>query len=309
MDRIDSGNLHHTQGNCICRNHEVANIWISGMTEHHGEHEIFDRMWSREELFYNEGDVAKSRTFLELWESVKFQHLAEEFPKNPLRTLEVGCGSGGVSLYFHNTCGYDVELVDLSDEALSFAQHNFEIHGQKPLHATFRKDDATHLSYPDDTFDLVMSFGLLEHFTDIATPICEQMRVLKPGGLFFADIVTERFSVDTFARLPGMAKNMINAIMHGKFKGIGQACKIDFFENNYPLVRYCETVEKCGGKIQFARGNRPFTSLGRVPLLAPALLNFYKMPAVQRLWQDFDASGSAFSEFWGAGWWILAKKE
>jgi ubiquinone/menaquinone biosynthesis C-methylase UbiE len=279
------------------------------MTEHHGEHEIFDQMWSREEMFYNEGNVAGSRTFLELWESVKVKHLAEEFPENPVRTLEVGCGSGGVSLYFHNTRGYEVELVDLSDEALSFAQRNFEIHGRKPLHATFRKENAVNLSFPDNTFDLVMSFGLLEHFTDIASPICEQMRVLKPGGMFFADIVTERFSVDTFARLPGTAKNVINAVKHGKFKEIRQAFKIDFFENNYPLVRYLETIERCGGKIQFARGNRPFTSPGRMPLLAPALLNFYKLPAVQRLWKDFDTSGSKFSRFWGAGWWVLAKKE
>ena len=70
----------------------------------------------------------------------------------------VGCGSGGVSLYFHNTRGYEVELVDLSDEALSFARRNFETHGRKPLHTTFRKADATQLPYPDDVFDLVMSF-------------------------------------------------------------------------------------------------------------------------------------------------------
>ena len=278
------------------------------MTEHHGEHEIFGRMWSREEFFYNEGDVAKSRTFLELWESVKFRHLAEEFPDKPVNSLEVGCGSGGVSLYFHNTRGYYVELVDLSDEALSFAQRNFETHGKKPLHAIFRKADATCLPYPDDTFDLVMSFGLLEHFTDIAKPVSEQLRVLKPGGLFFADIVTGRFSVDTFGRLPGMAKKAIKSLAHGKFFELGQAGKIDFFENDYPLARYTGTVEKYGGKIQFARGNRPFTSLGRVPLLAPAMLRFYKSHAGQRLWQDFDKSGSAFSEFWGAGWWVLAKK-
>jgi ubiquinone/menaquinone biosynthesis C-methylase UbiE len=278
------------------------------MTEHHGEHEFFGQMWSKEEFFYNEGDVANSRTFPELWESVKFRHLAEEFPKNPIRTLEVGCGSGGVSLYFHNTRGYHVELVDLSDEALSFAQRNFETHGKKPLHASFKKADAAQLPYPDDTFDLVMSFGLLEHFTDIEKPVGEQLRVLKPGGLFFADIVTERFSVDTFARLPGMARKVITALAHGDFFGIGQAGKIGFFENNYPLARYLNKVEQCGGTIQFARGNRPFTSVGRVPLLAPVLLNFYKLPACQRLWQDFDKSGSAFSEFWGAGWWVLAKK-
>jgi ubiquinone/menaquinone biosynthesis C-methylase UbiE len=278
------------------------------MTEHHGEHEIFGQMWSKEEFFYNEGDVAKSRTFLELWESVKFRHLAEVFPKKTVNSLEVGCGSGGVSLYFHNTRAYQVELVDLSDEALCFAQRNFEIHAKKPLHAIFQKADTTQLPYPDDTFDLVMSFGLLEHFTDIAKPISEQLRVLKPGGLFFADIVTRRFSVDTFARLPGMAKKAIKAFAHGKFTELGHVGEIGFFENDYPLAKYTETVEQYGGKIQFARGNRPFTSLGRVPLFAPAMLKFYKSPAGQQFWQEFDNSGSAFSEFWGAGWWVLAKK-
>jgi ubiquinone/menaquinone biosynthesis C-methylase UbiE len=276
------------------------------MIEHNGEHELFGQMWSKQELFYNEGDVANSRTFLELWESVKFQRLAEEFPKKPIKTLEVGCGSGGVSLYFHNTRGYEVELVDLSDEALSFARRNFETHGRKPLHTTFRKADATQLPYPDDAFDLVMSFGLLEHFTDIAKPICEQLRVLKHGGFFFADIVTKRFSVDTFARLPGMAKKVINAIPNGKFTELGQSFKMDFFENNYPLARYLDAVEQCGGNIQFARGNRPFTSVGGP--FEPALLTFYKSPICQRMWQHFDKSGSTFSKLWGVDWWVLAKK-
>jgi hypothetical protein len=134
------------------------------------------------------------------------------------------------------------------------------------------------------------------------------LRVLKPGGIFFADIVTRRFSVDTFGRLPGIAKKVIKALVNGKFSELGQAGNIGFFENDYPLARYTNTVEKYSGKIQFARGNRPFTSLGQVPLIAPAMLNFYKSPAGQRFWLDFDKSGSAFSEFWGAGWWIMAKK-
>lgn len=278
------------------------------MAEHNGDHEVFDKTWSKIELFYNEGDIVKSRTFPELWESVKFQRLAEEFPTQPIKALEVGCGSGGVSLYFHNTRGYEVELVDLSDEALRFAHHNFEVYGAKPLHATFRKADTNKLPHADGTFDLVMSFGLLEHFTDIDKPISEQLRVLKPGGIFFSDIVTKRFSVDTFGKLPGMVKKTIGTIGRGKFTELGHADEADFFENNYPLTRYLAAVEQYGGKIQFARGNRPYTSLGRFPLLTPALLNFYKSKVGQRLWQDFDISGSAFSKFWGAGWWVLAKK-
>jgi hypothetical protein len=115
-----------------------------------------------------------------------------------------------------------------------------------------------------------------------------------------------RFSVDTFARLPGIAKKVINAIANGKFIALDQASKIDLFENNYPLTRYLDAVEQCGGNIQFARGNRPLTSGPR--LFAPALLNFYKSPICQHIWQDFDKSSSTFSKLWGAGWWVLAKK-
>jgi ubiquinone/menaquinone biosynthesis C-methylase UbiE len=279
------------------------------MTNHKGEHEIFDQAWSKSHLFYNEGDIASCRTFRELFECIKFQRLAEFFPNKPVKTLEVGCGSGGVSLYFHNTRNYEVELVDLSDEALRFAEYNFSVNGRKPLHSVFRRADAVNLPYPGATFDLVMSFGLLEHFTDIDKPISEQMRVLKPGGIFFSDIVTERFSVDTVTRLPGIVKKAARVVAHGKFSELPQVSKEDFFENNYSFDRYLASIEKYGGTIQFARGNRPYPRSGNIPLISSALLNFYKSRLGQRIWENFDKSDSAISRFWGAGWWVLAKKE
>ena len=43
----------------------------------------------------------------------------------------------------------------------------------------------------NNTFDLVFSIGLLEHFSNIDTIISEQIRVLKPGGLFIGYVVPE----------------------------------------------------------------------------------------------------------------------
>jgi SAM-dependent methyltransferase len=173
----------------------------------------------------------------------------------------------------------------------------------------FRKADALSLPYPDSTFDIAMSFGLLEHFSDIESPIREQMRVLKPGGIFFADIVTGRFSVDTFSRIPQIAGKMVRAVMGGKFSELRDAGKAEFFENAYPLDQYTAAVERCGGRIRFARGNRPFTRFGKIPLIAPLMLRLYKTRACQRIWKNFDVSGSSFARFWGAGWWVLAEKE
>jgi SAM-dependent methyltransferase len=279
--------------------------------EHVGEHEVFERSWPGHVPFYNDGDLESCRSFRELWENVKFRRLDDLLPQVPQRSLEVGCGSGGVSLYLHNRHGYEPTLTDLSDSALEFARHNFERNSRRPgwqERVRFEKADALQLPYPDASFDVVMSFGLLEHFTDIERPISEQLRVLRPGGVFLADIVTERFSVDTVGRFPALLRKAVKALAHGDLRGAATAGDPGFFENRYPLRQYAGAVERLGGRITRAMGNRPFTEPSGVPLLPPVLLALYKTAPAQAAWRAFDFSGSAFSKWWGAGWWLVAEK-
>lgn len=271
-----------------------------------GEHQVFDEIWKRTGLFYQAGDVRQCRSFAELWENVKFQRLEQLFPHTPQRSLEVGCGSGGVSLYFHDHHGYDVTLVDMSDNALDLARRSFAANSTAPeQHASFLKADANSLPFRAGSFDLVMSFGLLEHFPDIERPIAEQMRVLRPGGLFFADIVTGRFSVDSFSRFPARVKRAAAGLAHGRWQEVAALGRPDLYENSLPLSAYVTAVEEAGGRVRFARGNRPVTSLN-FPLLGSLFLRLYKAGPVQRWWQRFDRSGSPFARWWGAGWWVMA---
>jgi SAM-dependent methyltransferase len=48
---------------------------------------------------------------------------------------------------------------------------------------TYQQEDATRLSLPPDSFDLVTSLSVIEHITDDAAAMREMARVLKPGGL------------------------------------------------------------------------------------------------------------------------------
>lgn len=276
---------------------------------HTGEAHVFDSIWAGTDLFYNDGDVRTCRNVQELFENVKFRRLDGFLPEPPCRSLEVGCGSAGVSLYLHNRRGYDVTLVDLSEEALALARRNFATHAPTGSgRVSFQRADALHLPFTDGAFDVVMSFGLLEHFTHIDPPIVEQLRVLRPGGTFFADVVTRRFSVDALGRMPGQVVRTAGALLRGDLDRLRSARSADFYENSFGLAEYVSTVQRHGGLVRYALGNRPFPTIGRWPLVGPMILGLYKTPVAQRGWSAFDYSGSRFARWWGAGWWIVATK-
>jgi SAM-dependent methyltransferase len=50
--------------------------------------------------------------------------------------------------------------------------------------------DATHLSFPDNTFDRVITSEVLEHIQNDVGAIAEMVRVLKPGGTFAGTVPT-----------------------------------------------------------------------------------------------------------------------
>ena len=95
-----------------------------------------------------------------------------------LRVLEIGCGLGTDGAQFAQA-GADYTGIDLTDAAIALARKRFELFN---LPGTFRTDDAERLSFPNDTFDLVYSHGVLHHTPDIESAIREIHRVLRPGG-------------------------------------------------------------------------------------------------------------------------------
>ena len=69
--------------------------------------------------------------------------------------------------------------IDLTDAAVELARKRFQVSGLK---GEFRVADAERLDFPDASFDLVYSHGVLHHTPDIEAAVREIHRVLKPGG-------------------------------------------------------------------------------------------------------------------------------
>jgi len=95
-----------------------------------------------------------------------------------LKLLEIGCGLGTDGAQF-SEAGADYTGVDLTDAAVELARKRFELSN---LPGTFQTADAENLPFPDESFDLVYSHGVLHHTPDTAKAIGEVHRVLRRGG-------------------------------------------------------------------------------------------------------------------------------
>ena len=118
-----------------------------------------------------------------------------------LKVLEIGCGLGTDGAQFARA-GADYTGIDLTDAAVDLARKRFDLF---QLTGTFRVADAEGLDFPDNSFDVVYSHGVLHHTPDTAGAIKEVHRVLKPGGravvmLYHRDSYNYRVNISLLRR-------------------------------------------------------------------------------------------------------------
>jgi SAM-dependent methyltransferase len=94
------------------------------------------------------------------------------------RVLEVGVGAGTDFVNWVRA-GADATGVDLTHRGVELTRERLALEG---LTAKVQQADAEALPFPDGTFDLVYSYGVLHHSANPEKAVHEVHRVLKPGG-------------------------------------------------------------------------------------------------------------------------------
>lgn len=94
----------------------------------------------------------------------------------PLDLLDVGCGLGRFPAFLSQD-DYRVHATDVSRWALEKNREQFP-------HVDFREASATETPFPDDAFDVVTSFDVIEHVPDLDGVGEAVTSMLRPGGVF-----------------------------------------------------------------------------------------------------------------------------
>jgi SAM-dependent methyltransferase len=117
--------------------------------------------------------------------------------------IEIGAGSGRLLIRLGQERPYRLFALDYAPYAIRAVRENYRRAGAEG-YTLF--GDARALPFPASAFDVVISGGLLEHFRDPAPILAEMARVLRPGGLFYADIVPRKVSLYRWAERDRMAR-------------------------------------------------------------------------------------------------------
>ena len=106
------------------------------------------------------------------------------------QVLDVGCGAGVDTILASMMTGPNGSVVglDIVPEMLYQAEANLKL--TNLANVTFKKASGENLPFPDNTFDVVISNGVINLIPDKESALTEMVRVLKPGGrLMMADQV------------------------------------------------------------------------------------------------------------------------
>jgi 2-polyprenyl-3-methyl-5-hydroxy-6-metoxy-1,4-benzoquinol methylase len=146
----------------------------------------WDEMWTKQEL------RLPSRFSVNI---NNFRRILKHEIRRGMKVLELGCAPGKHLAWVAANLGADVTGVDYSAVGITNAKRIFERLG---LNGDLRCTNIFECKL-ESLFDLVYSYGLVEHFQDPQAIILKHLEYLKPGGI--ALVVIPHWGENFYGRL------------------------------------------------------------------------------------------------------------
>lgn len=238
-----------------------------------------------------------------------YEDIAEHLPDyRDAKILECGCGGARNSLYL-SLNGLDVTCSDYSQEAIRLAQTNFSAYGAR---GSFLQDDLFQSNIPDNSFDCVMSFGLLEHFRDLEPLVKQLTRLVKPGGIQIHIVIPKKFSTQTVANIIRFPYRLLYfALVKRDFRDIIRRSYRDFphYENSYSADKYAKVFIEGGNEIIYCEPWNLIFPIMNLPLIRNVIMRYFSKFVEKSYRKLRHRTGSRMLYFFSAALWIMCRKK
>ena len=142
--------------------------------------------------------------------------------------IEIGSAPGHHLVALHRQFGCDVFGVEYSPDGAAMNRQVFSNANINPAHvmqadffsADFQRDNA-------QRFDVVLSRGFIEHFTNVDEVILAHVAILKPGGLLIVSIPNVRglnFHLARFFHVETIALHNLDIMRPAAFRNLFEGC-------------------------------------------------------------------------------------
>ncbi|WP_440950019.1 class I SAM-dependent methyltransferase [Methanosphaerula subterraneus] len=197
-------------------------------------------------------------------DSILFKEIFDKYLKPNGTCFEVGCYPGGYLVYLGKKFNYTVNGIDrtpfIEDRLPSF------LNSERVKIGHFFNEDFLNFD-PPETYDVVCSFGFIEHFSDLDAVIEKHTDLLKPSGILiiacpnftrgqyifhrlFDSKNLDRHVVETMS-LPRwreiLKKNNMEILYDGYYKTIN--FWTESFPQNFISQKILDIIQKTSNKI------------------------------------------------------------
>ncbi len=129
------------------------------------------------------------RSDYQAWRQTELEEqYLEHFSRQVLsgkEVLDFGCGGGELSFFTAKSKAKSITGFEVSRDQYQIALDNSRGFVSAPAPTFVHSDDLEKIPFPDDSFDLILCFDVLEHILAYRPIIGEWRRILRNGGRVF----------------------------------------------------------------------------------------------------------------------------
>jgi len=116
------------------------------------------------------------------------------------KCLIVGAGTGGAAIVLFKKFKCEVWGIEPDEKALDIIHSKCKEIDLSP--DNFKKEYCEKMSFPEEEFDFIYCFTVLEHVNDVSQCIDEMIRVLKRGGVIYINTPNYQFPYEGHYKIP-----------------------------------------------------------------------------------------------------------